>query len=43
MSILVDDISKYNQVEADRLEEELRQTFDFNLFSKVMREHFMRQ
>jgi len=43
LNILIDDIDNYNKVEAERLEEQLKKIFDFNLFRKVMREHFERQ
>ena len=40
---MVDDIEEYNQAEAQRIEDDIKQSFDFNLFSKVMREHWERQ
>ena len=43
LSILIDDIDTFNAVEAQRIEDELKQVFDFNLFSRVMLEHQIRQ
>lgn len=43
LDILIDDIDNYNSIEAECLEQELKKIFDFNLFSKVMSEHFERQ
>ena len=42
LKVLINDVDKYNCAEAERLEMILKQIFDFNLFSKVMKEHLDR-